>query len=574
MLAKLKKYLEEKIGLDETKFAQAEAFSQEENCSINFALEKLNLAPKEKLLDEFAKFYGVRKTILEKMDINPTIIDLIPKKMAEEFKVIPLDRAGNNIILAMVNPKDIKTIDAIRFQTGYFAKPVFANESDIRLALQTYYAHKKVTLDHIETDPKKKGKSAGTKDRITINEGKPGDDGPIIKLVNDILLQCISRGASDIHIEPYEEFMRVRLRIDGVLHEIVKPPNSVKSALISRIKIMSNMDIAETRLPQDGAINLNAGGRDIDFRVNTLPAMYGEKIVLRILDKSSLEVDMTKLGFEQDQLDIFKENISRPHGMVLVTGPTGSGKTTTLYSALQELNDEETNVMTAEDPVEFGLPGVNQVMMRTKIGLTFASALRAFLRQDPDVIMVGEIRDLETAEISIKAALTGHMVLSTLHTNSAVDTISRLLNMGIEPFNLVSSLNCVVAQRLMRRICGDCKELDTSVTPEQLVEVGIPPAYASKIKVYKGRGCPTCGGSGTKGRIAVHEVMALNEQIKRAIIDEVSSIDLKKVAMKSGMRTLRQSAINKMVQGHSPLSEVIKTTDADSSKKKKGSSAA
>lgn len=572
MANNIKKFLEEKIGLSADAFAKASEFAKAEDCSLNYALEKLNLVPKKQLLDTFAAFYGVRKTILEDMDIHPSIIGLIPKKMAEEFKVIPLDRAGNNVILAMSNPKDLKTIDAIRFQTGYFAKPVFANESDIRLALKTYYSHKQVSVDHIKPDDKKD--AAAASNRITIKEGKAGDDGPVIKLVNDILLQCIARGASDIHIEPYEEFLRVRLRIDGVLHEIVRPPNSIKPALISRIKIMSKMNIAETRLPQDGAINLNATGRDIDFRVNTLPAMYGEKIVLRILDKSSLEVDMTKLGFEQDQLDIFKENISRPHGMVLVTGPTGSGKTTTLYSALQELNDEETNVMTAEDPVEFGLPGVNQVMMRPNIGLNFASALRAFLRQDPDVIMVGEIRDLETAEIAIKAALTGHMVLSTLHTNSAVDTISRLLNMGIEPFNLVSSLNCIVAQRLMRRICSDCKELDTSVPPEQLIEIGVPPAFASKVKVYKGKGCPTCGGSGTKGRIAVHEVMALNDSIKRSIIAGESSMDLKKVAMQTGMRSLRQSAINKMVQGLSPLSEVIKTTDADSSKKKKPGNAA
>ena len=567
MANSITQYLKDKLNISDDDMSKAEKYASSNDCSLNFALEKLEISSKKDLLNYFAKYYGVRKTVLENMDIHPSVIKLIPKKMAEDYRVIPLDRAGNNIILAMLNPKDLKAIDTIRFQTGYFAQPVFANASDINSALIKYYKHKSVNIDHI--NKKEGGKPSSSKDRITIKEGKAGEDGPIIKLVNDIILQCINRGASDIHIEPYEEYMRVRLRIDGVLHEIVRPPNSIKAALISRIKIMSEMNIAETRLPQDGAININTGGRDIDFRVNTLPAMYGEKIVLRILDKSSLEVDMTKLGFEPDQLKVFKDDISRPHGMVLVTGPTGSGKTTTLYSALQELNDEETNVMTAEDPVEFGLPGVNQVMMKPQIGLTFASALRAFLRQDPDVIMVGEIRDLETAEIGIKAALTGHMVLSTLHTNSAVDTISRLLNMGIEPFNLVSSLNCIVAQRLMRRICTDCKAIDTSVSPDQLVEVGIPEAYVSKVKIFKGAGCSNCGGSGTKGRVAVHEVMHVNEDIKKAVIQEVSTMDLKKVAMQTGMRTLRQSAINKMVQGISPLSEVLKSTDADSRKKVK-----
>lgn len=563
MSSGLKDYLEAKLNISAKDYSKAETHAIANNCSLNFSVEKLGLAEKNQVLEAFAVYYGVRKTVLENMSIHPDIIDLIPKKIAEDAKIIPLDRVGNNIILAMTNPKDLESIDKIRFQTGYFAKPVFALESDINLALRNYYGHKKVKVGHI----KKTSAKDTSKDRIQISDAKAGDDGPIIKLVNDILLQCIARGASDIHIEPYEDYLRVRLRTDGVLHEIVKPPASIKSALTSRVKIMSNMNIAETRLPQDGAINLKAGGKDIDFRVNTLPTMYGEKIVMRILDKSNLEVDMTKLGFDQDQLDIFKENISRPHGMVLVTGPTGSGKTTTLYSALQELNNEETNVMTAEDPVEYGLAGVNQVMMKPKIGLTFASALRAFLRQDPDVIMVGEIRDLETAEIGIKAALTGHLVLSTLHTNSAVDTISRLLNMGVEPFNLVSSLNCIVAQRLMRRICGECKELDTSVTPEQLIEVGIPQAFASKVKVYRGAGCGACASSGMKGRIAVHEILALSEEVKKSIISGDSVMDLKKIAMRSGMRTLRQSAINKMAQGHSPISEVIRTTDADAALK-------
>lgn len=568
MSQKLQQFLEAKIKLSPELFAKASTYAKTQKCSINLALEKLDLVKPETLLNCFAAFYGVRKTVLSKMTISAAIIDIISKPMAEGLKVIPLDKVGNNIIIAMLYPNNIETIDKIRFQTGYFAKPVFANESDLNSALTQYYSHKKVSIEKLSV------KETSTKnERISIAE-KKFDDGTIVTLVNQIIIQCLERGASDIHVEPYEDYIRVRLRIDGVLHEIVRPPLSAKAALISRIKIMSNMDIAETRVPQDGAINTEIGGKEIDFRVNTLPTVNSEKIVMRLLDKSNLQVDMSKLGFDEDQLSLFKENISRPHGMVLVTGPTGSGKTTTLYSALEELNNENNNIVTAEDPVEFAISGVNQVMMKSKIGLNFASSLRAFLRQDPDIIMVGEVRDLETAEIAMKAALTGHLVLSTLHTNSAIDTISRLLNMGIEPFNLVASLNLICAQRLVRTLCISCKEVDTQTTRMQLISVGVKENQIEKAKIYRSVGCPSCNNSGTKGRIGVHEVLFLNEEIKTAIVEQKSAIEIKKIAMRTGMRTLRQSAIQRMLEGICSIDDVVKVTDSDDLDKKNKTPAA
>lgn len=410
---------------------------------------------------------------------------------------------------------------------------------------------------------KPSGSDAEKTGRTNISEGAKGEDGPIIKLVNDILIQCKKTGASDIHIEPYEDFVRIRLRIDGSLKEINRPEGDMKGPLISRIKIMSKLNIAETRIPQDGAINIMIDNQPIDFRVSSCPTVFGEKIVMRILDKSNLQVDMTQLGFETKQLDDFKKCIAKPNGIVLVTGPTGSGKTTTLYSGIQELNKEDSNVTTSEDPVEYSLPGINQVQVKPDIGFNFAAALRSFLRQDPDVIMVGEIRDLETAEIAIKASLTGHMVLSTLHTNSATDTISRLLNMGAAPFNLVSSINCITAQRLLKLICEKCKEEDKEVTKETLVDLGIPEKFADRLKVMKGKGCDTCNGSGYKGRIAVHEVLVMNEELKVGILKGSSTDDLKKIAMRNGMNSLRQSALSKMAKGITTPAEVVRTTDND-----------
>ena len=564
MSIELQKLLQDKLGAPAEAIQNAMQLSQKEGMLLHTAIDLAKIAPSNQILDVFASLYGVNKINLEAADISPDIVKLLPKKLAEDFKVIPIDRAGNNLMVAMANPKDVKAAEQIRFQTGYYTKPVFALESDIRNALQKYYSSAKIEMGRAKAvqGTVVEAVAEEVSGRTVITDKKTDD--PVVNLVSEILIQCMTRKASDIHVEAYEEEMRIRLRIDGALHEISKLSKSYKDKITARIKILAKLKIDETRLPQDGAIQISYNGKEVDFRVNSLPCLFGEKIVMRILDKSSLEVDMEKLGFEKEQLKIFKDNIRRPNGMVLVTGPTGSGKTTTLYSALQELNDEETNLMTAEDPVEFALPGVNQVNMKPAIGLNFASALRAFLRQDPDVILVGEIRDKETAEIAVKAALTGHMVLSTLHTNSAVDTIARLINMEIEPFNLVASINCIVAQRLMRKICENCREVDPDATPDRLISLGVNATWASQYKAYRGRGCAQCNNSGMKGRVAVHEVLALGDEVKRAIINKASSLDLKQVAIKAGMVSLRQSAILKLLKGVSPISEVVRVTDSDS----------
>jgi type IV pilus assembly protein PilB len=402
-------------------------------------------------------------------------------------------------------------------------------------------------------------------DDVDVGElARESEDAPVVKLVNLILTDAVKRVASDIHVEPYEKEFRVRYRIDGVLYEVMKPPMKLRNAITSRLKIMSELDIAERRLPQDGRIKLKMGrGKEMDFRVSTLPTLFGEKVVLRLLDKSNLQLDMTKLGFEQPQLDVFQDCIHRPFGMVLVTGPTGSGKTTSLYSALAELNKVSENISTAEDPVEFNLAGINQVQMHEDIGLNFAAALRSFLRQDPDIIMVGEIRDFETAEIAIKAALTGHLVLSTLHTNDAPSTVNRLLNMGIEPFLVASSVNCILAQRLARRICPECRERDTEVTKQALLDAGLSEEEVAKTQIFKGRGCRNCSETGFKGRVAVYEVMELTEELKEFVLNGASAMELKREAIRGGMTTLRRSSLNKLVEGVTTLSEVLRVSAAD-----------
>jgi type IV pilus assembly protein PilB len=384
-----------------------------------------------------------------------------------------------------------------------------------------------------------------------------------VRLVNLILVDAIKKNASDIHIEPYEKSFRVRYRIDGALYEIMSPPLKLKNAITSRVKIMASLDIAERRLPQDGRIKIKlGGGREMDYRVSVLPTLFGEKVVMRLLDKGNLQLDMTKLGFEPDQITVFKNAIHKPFGMVLVTGPTGSGKTTTLYSALSELNKTTENISTAEDPVEFNLPGINQVQMHDSIGLNFAAALRSFLRQDPDIIMVGEIRDFETAEIAVKAALTGHMVLSTLHTNDAPSTVHRLLNMGVEPFLVTASVNAIVAQRLARRICKDCKEPETTET-QALIDLGLSPEEARTTQVFKGTGCRTCNDTGYKGRIALYEVMPMTDQNKDLVLQGVSSVELKRAAIEQGMKTLRRSALNKLKEGVTTIAEVVRSSASD-----------
>lgn len=562
----LEELLTENTDITAADYRSALNASRTNKISLLQAFENIGKIPEAELLKLMASYYKVSHLDLGDKELSLEIVHLIPKAVAQQHRVIPIEKAGNNLIVAIGNPRNLEALDTIRFKCGFLAKAVLASETRISEAIVKYYG--KMDLSKLESSSEASALSKSQADtllgRKTIGDASGKDEGPIVKLVNDVLIKCLNSGASDIHFEIYEEYMRIRLRIDGSLMEIAKPPIALKGPLISRIKIMADLNIAESRLPQDGAININIAGKDIDFRVNTLPTAYGEKIVMRILDKSNLQVDMTQLGFEQEQLKLFQEAVLAPHGMVLVTGPTGSGKTTTLYSALQELNREDTNVMTAEDPVEYNLAGINQVQMKAEIGLNFSAALRSFLRQDPDVIMVGEIRDLETAEIGIKAALTGHLVLSTLHTNSASDTISRLLNMGVAPFNLIASLNCITAQRLMKKICVDCRMVDPDLNEKSLARLGIPSSFVSKVKGYIGKGCASCNNTGTKGRVAIHEVLYMNEEIKSAVLEGVSPLEIKHTAMRSGMKSLRQSALAKMVKGIVSAKEVVKVTSSDS----------
>ncbi len=524
----------------------------------------------ENELTEFvAKQYGVPSINLEDFQIEPEVLALIPENVANKHSVVPVNRAGSTLILATADPSNIFALDDIKFLTGYNIQPVVASEDAIRKAIETYYAEpEEDILDDVMAGFNDDGIDfvSGEEEEDAEGLAKDAEDAPVVKLVNLILTDAIKKTASDIHIEPYEKYFRVRYRIDGVLYEVMKPPLKLKNALTSRVKIMSELDIAERRLPQDGRIKLKMGkGREMDFRVSVLPTLFGEKIVLRLLDKSNLQLDMTKLGFEQSQLDDFKECIHQPFGMVLVTGPTGSGKTTTLYSALSELNQTSENLSTAEDPVEFNLGGINQVQMHEDIGLNFAAALRSFLRQDPDIIMVGEIRDFETAEISVKAALTGHMVLSTLHTNDAPSTINRLLNMGIEPFLVSSAVNCIVAQRLARRICAECVADDLEVDMEQVSSAGLTDEEIKGYKARKGQGCGACSDTGFRGRVAIYEVMVMTDSLKEFVLNGASGAEIKREAIRGGMVTLRRSALNMMLGGITTISEVYRVSAADSS---------
>jgi type IV pilus assembly protein PilB len=517
------------------------------------------------LTDFVAKQYGVPSINLDEFEIDPAVIQLIPEEVATKHTVIPVNRAGSSLILATADPSNIFALDDIKFLTGYNIQPVVAAEEAIRRAIDKYYDQSTSLEDVMGDFDDSEIDLIQDDDDVDVGElAKASEDAPVVKLVNLILTDAVKKAASDIHIEPYEKTFRVRFRIDGVLYEAMKPPMKLKNAILSRVKIMSELDIAERRLPQDGRIKLKLGrGREMDFRVSVLPTLFGEKIVLRLLDKSTLQLDMTKLGFELDQLQVFKNSIHQPYGMVLVTGPTGSGKTTTLYSALSELNQVSDNLSTAEDPVEFNLTGINQVQMHEEIGLNFAAALRSFLRQDPDIIMVGEIRDFETAEISVKAALTGHMVLSTLHTNDAPSTVNRLLNMGIEPFLVASSVNCIVAQRLARRVCEECRETDPEVTGEALIEAGMSDEDAAKVVPVLGKGCRNCSDTGFKGRLAVYEVMDIKEELKEYVLNGASALELKREAIRLGMQTLRQSALGKLAEGITTLGEVLRVSTAD-----------
>jgi type IV pilus assembly protein PilB len=528
-------------------------------------ITKLGYLEEAELSDFIAKQYGVPSIDLEDFEPDPDVLELIPEDVAMKHTVVPVNRAGSTLVLATADPSNIVAIDDIKFLTGYNVDVVVSSEDAIKSAIDRWYDRGDQLADVMADFDDSDIDVISDEDDVDVNQlAAESEDAPVVKLVNLILTDAIKKTASDIHIEPYEKSFRVRYRIDGVLYEVMKPPMKLKNALISRIKIMSELDIAERRLPQDGRIKLKMGrGREMDFRVSVLPTLFGEKIVLRLLDKSNLQLDMTKLGFEQGQLDVFQDCIHRPYGMVLVTGPTGSGKTTTLYSALSELNQTSENLSTAEDPVEFNLAGINQVQMHEDIGLNFAAALRSFLRQDPDIIMVGEIRDFETAEIAVKAALTGHMVLSTLHTNDAPSTVNRLLNMGIEPFLVSSSVNCIVAQRLARRICEECKERDPEVNTEALVKAGLKEEVAREVTGYKGKGCSRCSDTGFKGRVALYEVMELTEELKDFVLNGASAAELKREAIRQGMVTLRQSALHKVQEEVTTLGECLRVSASD-----------
>ena len=544
---------------------QAREESKQSGARLGAQITKLGFLQESELSDFVAKQYSVPAIDLEEFDVDPEVIQLIPEEVALKHTVLPVNRAGSTLILATADPSNIFAIDDIKFLTGYNVEVVVATDDEIKRAIDKYYDQSSTLTDVMSDFDDSEMELVHDADDVDLQElEKESEDAPVVKLVNLILTDAVKREASDIHVEPYEKEFRVRYRIDGVLYEVMKPPLKLKNAITSRLKIMSELDIAERRLPQDGRIKLKLGrGREMDYRVSVLPTLFGEKTVLRLLDKSNLQLDMTKLGFEVPQLEDFKHSIHQPYGMVLVTGPTGSGKTTTLYSALSELNKESENLSTAEDPVEFNLGGINQVQMHEDIGLNFAAALRSFLRQDPDIIMVGEIRDFETAEIAVKAALTGHMVLSTLHTNDAPSTVNRLLNMGIEPFLVASSVNCIVAQRLARQICQECKEPDDEVTAEALVEAGMTEEAAKAATPMRGRGCRNCSETGFKGRIALYEVMVIGEELKEFVLNGASATELKREAIRLGMVTLRQSVLHKLSEGTTTLGEVFRVSTAD-----------
>ncbi len=527
-------------------------------------LVKLGFINEDALLSYLQKEYRLPVVDPSNLDIPPEVLALVPPAMVHKHHLIPVNLVRSTLTLAMADPSNIVAINEVKFLTGYDVKIAVGGATAVQRAIERYY-ETNVNYDQMlnELGGEDVQLVQGEEDVNLQDLERATEEAPVVRLVNALLTDAIAKRASDVHVEPYEKLLRIRFRIDGVLYEVMQPPVKLKNALTSRIKVMASLDIAERRMPQDGRIKLKLGNnREMDFRVSVLPTIFGEKVVLRLLDKSNLQLDMTKLGFDERALKDFKEAIYKPFGMVLVTGPTGSGKTTTLYSALAELNKVSTNISTAEDPVEFNLVGINQVHMHEEIGLTFAAALRAFLRQDPDIIMVGEIRDFETAEIGVKAALTGHLVLSTLHTNDAPSTINRLLNMGVEPFLVASSINLIMAQRLVRVICPQCKE-PAPVSAEALIDIGMSEEIATSATCFHGAGCPACGGTGYKGRIALYEVMPMTEPIREAVLAGASTSDVKRAAIESGTSTLRMSGIAKIAEGLTTVEEVMRITMPD-----------
>jgi len=558
----------------------------------------------EDITSLLSRQYGVPSINLEHFEVDPAIIRIIPADTARKYQILPLSRSGATLTIAMADPTNVFAMDDIKFMTGYNVEPVVASETAIEDAIEKYYGSSRslqlkdmaaalgggggggqsateipgltmadmasvglseVDIDAIADDGTDVEMVKDADDEIDLNAlASSSEAAPVVKLSNVLLVDALKRGASDIHIEPYEKEFRVRFRIDGVLYNVMALPMKLRDPLLSRIKIMAKLDIAEKRLPQDGRIKIKMKvedrSRDLDFRVSSLPTLWGEKIVLRLLDKANLMLDMTKLGFEPESLERFKRSIAKPYGIILVTGPTGSGKTNTLYSAVAALNKPDVNIMTAEDPVEFNLAGINQVQIKDQIGLNFAAALRSFLRQDPNIILVGEIRDYETAEIAVKAALTGHLVLSTLHTNDAPSTISRLVNMGIEPFLVGTAVNLIQAQRLVRRICKGCKEEVRDVPTQALVDIGFAPDQVGTFKVHKGRGCGTCNGTGYKGRVGLYEVMEISEGIRDLIMVGATAVEIKRKALEEGMLTLRMSGLEKIKAGVTTLEEVLRET--------------
>jgi len=554
---------------------EALTYQRSKGGRLGICLIRLGYLTEDVLHSVLTRQFGVALMDLSESAIDPEVVKLLPRELAVRYQVVPVRRTGNVLSVALNDPNDVVLLDELRFRTGCkIIEPLLARESQIREAIDKYYGTpKELELQNLLEDMPQNAESDPESLQIVAEEEmnldaealkEQSEEAPIIRLVNFILVDSLRSGASDIHIEPFERELRVRFRTDGILKTVMSPAVKLKDAMTSRIKIMARMNISEKRLPQDGRIRirtrLEGKIKEIDFRVSVLPTLFGEKIVLRLLDKQNLMFDMMRLGFEPESLKKFERAIHKPFGMVLVTGPTGSGKTNTLYSAITQLNKPETNIMTAEDPVEFNLPGINQVQIFDQVGLTFAATLRSFLRQDPNIILVGEIRDLETAEIAIKASLTGHLVLSTLHTNDAPGTISRLLNMGIEPFLVATSVQLICAQRLVRRICKNCKQ-EVELPPHAvLAELGFEPQEIDTLRVFRGAGCKICNGTGYKGRVGLYEVMEITSEIKEAIIRNATSVELRRVAVENGMITLRRSGLQKVRDEMTTIEEVVRET--------------
>jgi type IV pilus assembly protein PilB len=555
--------------LSQEQLREALERQKETGAKLGETIINLGLVSEEDITECLSQQFGVPSISLQHFEIDDNVIKLVPSEVARKYNIIPVNKTGATLTIAMADPTNVFAMDDIKFMTGYNVEPVVASEVGIKQAIDQYYGathalELKKVMEDLQTSEAEDLEVLEEEEELDVETlAAESEEAPVVKLVNLILTDAIKRGASDIHIEPYEKEYRVRFRVDGVLYEIMNPPLKLRDAMTSRIKILSKLDISEKRLPQDGRIKLkmklNEKNKELDFRVSVLPTLFGEKIVLRLLDKDNLMLDLEKLGFEPESMAMFEEAIFKPWGMVLVTGPTGSGKTNTLYSALSKVNSPEVNIMTAEDPVEFNLPGINQVQMKESIGLNFAATLRSFLRQDPNIVLVGEIRDFETAEIAIKAALTGHLVLSTLHTNDAPSTVNRLMNMGIEPFLVATSVHLIAAQRLVRRICKGCKE-EVDITEAALLKLGYTQEEVGTFKPMKGRGCEKCGNTGYKGRTALIEVMGIDDQLRDLILSGGTAIELKRAAVENGMITLRRSGLSKIKIGATTIEEVVRET--------------